>query len=172
MTQPFSQFAQNNYYVNPPRWSGYSTAGEALSFSSGETDPTVTANWKSPSTNVVSDNGDLVHLFDYTINPGSVTYIGEEPIILDCLGITSAESSANNTELRFQWAKNGIPSGTRYLYQNIANGNDIISLPSMITYTLETGDYVDFFFNADKACTITIQNAEWKVRAVASDYTP
>lgn len=171
MGQKFSDYAENNYYVNIPRWSGYSTDGEDIVFGAGETDPAINANWKSPSANVVSDTGDLLHSFDYTTNPGSVTYIGTQPIIVDCHGIVTASSSVTNTGLRFQWAKNGTTDVSRFLFQNIGNANDAISLPSTNTFTLVNGDYLDFFFSADKACTIGIDKAEWQVRAISTDWT-
>ena len=171
MAQELTNILENNYYVNTPRWSGNSTTGEVLTFGVGETDPTVNANWKSPSTNVISDNGDLLHLFDYTTNPGSVTYTGTQPVVVDCYGVVSAKSDVTNTLLRFQWAKNGTTDPARFLYHNIGNSNDAISLPSTNSFVLANGDYLDFFFNADKACDITIDKAEWQVRGISTDWT-
>jgi hypothetical protein len=164
----FSAFAQLKYYVKPPRWSGHSPDPENLIFGAGEIDPTVNANWKSPSVEVVSDLGEYLYLFDYTTNPGSVTYIGTQKILVECEAIVSTKTSVANTLARLQWAKNGANSGTRYTQDVIGGANTSAQLNGQRNFELETGDFLDFFFSVDKACTLTIDKAEWDVKAIST----
>lgn len=164
----FSAFAQVKYYLKPPRWSGYSPLGEDLIFGAAEVDPAVNANWKSPSTEVVSDEGEFRYLFDYTSNPGSVTYIGTQKILVECEAIVSTSSSVSNVLARLQWTKNATNSPTRYTQDVIGGANTSAQLNSARSFELETGDFLDFFFSVDKACTLTIDKAEWDVKAIST----
>ena len=166
----FSEFSKIKMYLNPPMWSAHSPVDETLSFSASEVDPTNPANWKSPSTQVVSDTGNFVHLFDYTTNPGSVTYKGTQTLMFECEAVCTVKSSAVNTEVRLQWVKNGAPSGTRFVVGVIGNANQSTLLHASRRFELSTGDYLDFYFSADKESIITIEHAEWEVIAIKTVY--
>jgi hypothetical protein len=161
---------ENEFLSNPPRWSGYSIVQEELEIPG--TDPTVQANWVSPSVNVTTELGAFLHLFDYTTNPGSVTYTGTDDILIECVGDVAMTASSGNIVARFKWSKNGdsTTDSTRYLERKIGAGSDV----GMITYTrrfeLSTGDYIDFFFGCDSIESIFIEKAEWKVVTLAKVY--
>jgi hypothetical protein len=165
-----SDINEQFFYLNPARWSGFSGASEDLIFGAGELDPAVPANWKSPSTQVVADVGHFQYLFDYTSNPGSATYIGTQSIMVECEAITTLKATVSNVEARIQWALNGAPSDTRYVVDNIAGANTSALLPASRRFEMVTGDYLDVYFNVDKACTLTITKAEWETIAVATHY--
>ena len=160
---------QNEFLANPPRWSGYSEVTETLTI--GGTDPAVVGNWESPSTQVISENSALDHLFDYTTNPGSITYIGTDDIIVRCVFNASVRFSANNAVSRFQWGKNGAPSATRFMTRKIGTGADVGSIGATRSFELSTGDYLDLFFGADTLGDLLIDHAEYSVTAVAKAYS-
>lgn len=158
---------QVDTFLNPPRWSGYSTVQEDLSIT--VTDPSQSAAWKSPSQEVISENSDLSKYFDYTTNPGSVTYVGVHDIIVKCEANVSADSSENNTSIRLKWVKNGNPvdQPTRYISDKITTARSEAVLPCSRTFKLSTGDYLDFYFGADKVCTLSLYKSEYNITTIA-----
>jgi hypothetical protein len=169
MTKEYIQDTLDEQFLsNPPRWSGYSITQEELALPG--TDPAVQANWVSPSTNVVTELGDFLHLFDYTTNPGSVTYIGTNDVFIECVGDVSMTASAGNIVARFKWSKNGdsTTDSTRYLERKIGNGSDVGMITCTRMFEMSTGDYVDFFFGCDSIESIFVEKAEWKVKAIAN----
>lgn len=159
---------QNEFLANPPRWSGYSKVTETLPITG--TDPAVLASWKSPSTQVISEDTGLDHLFDYTTNPGSVTYIGTIPLIAECICFTSIRGSVNNVVSRFQWVKNGAPDSERFMTRKIGTGADVGLIGSTRRFEMVQGDYLDFYFGCDSICDLYIDHAEYHIKAIAKNY--
>ena len=171
MSNELADIMKDNFLLNPPRWSGYSETQEALAIPSINT--SLNAAWVSPSAQVVSDSDEFVHLFDYTTNPGSVTYIGDDDIIVECYGAISVSCSTNNVNSRLKWAKNGAPEDDpgRFIQRLIGTGADIGAVSSRRTFKLQKGDYIDFFVGADAVTTIYIEKAEWSIKAISKAYS-
>ena len=156
-----------DFFMNPPRWCGYSVAVEPLIISN--TDPSVLVSWMSPSIEVISESGDLAKWFDYTTNPGSVTYLGPFPIVVKCESNVSANHSENNSILRFKWSKNNTPNvdSERYITDKVTNARTEAVLPCSNIKKLEYGDYLDFFFGSDTLGTVYIDKAEYNITTIA-----
>lgn len=158
---------ENQFLANPARWSGYTDTDIELTIPSS--DPTLLASWVSPSTNVVAETGNYIKDFDYTTNPGSITYVGTDDIIIECSASITMTVGANFVGGRLKWAINGLPQSEpqRFIYREISSGADAGAISVQRRFTITNGDYIDFFFGADEAATLTIKKAEWGVIAVA-----
>jgi len=167
-----SNILKDDFLSNPPRWSGYTTAQTPLLIPS--IDPSLNGSWVSPDSNVIPED-DLSHLFDYTTKPGSVTYIGTDPIILVCTSSISMTSNINNVKARFKWVKNGTPESEpdRFVSRKIGTGTDEGAISAERRFTAETGDYFDFYFGCDTApVTLNIEKAEWGIVAISKIFNP
>ena len=156
-----------DFAVNPPRWSGFSVESEPIVITN--TDPTQRSAWVSPSVKIISENGNLSKYFDYTTNPGSVTYMGPFPIIVEAIGFITQDSNTTGVESRVKWAKNGAPEldPTRYVYDKLGNQNTGVLLGISRNFELSYGDYLDFFFGCDTITTINMLKSEWKIKTLA-----
>lgn len=153
--------------IDPPRWSGYSVESEPIVIIN--TDPTQNAAWVSPSDKIISEGGEFSKYFNYTDNPGSITYIGEYDVLVEAVGFPSTQSAANGVEARLKWAKNNLPEADsgRYVVDLIGNQNTSALLGISQNFILTKGDFLDFFFGCDTLTTLNMMKSEWKIKTLA-----
>lgn len=160
-------YSADDFATNPPRWSGYTIVNENLYIPTN--DALLRSSWVSPS-NVEPENSNLTHLFDYTSNPGSVTYIGDYPIVVECIAHVSVSMDSGSGVIRYKYGKNGTPENEpdRFMNADVSFDSGIHVISSTRYLTLIKGEYIDFYLGCDTPLTtIKIERAEWKLKGIA-----